>query len=313
MKNLTTQLQQNLINAKERHKTAKENGDIVQTVLIIAIFVIMVLVTGNMLYSAIKKQTIKVAEAIDSTSSPTSSAGASSTTPPATGIPSSVPSAEALQTKSPISVPTTPAPEFPWSMVLGGIFSVVIAIIAIAVIVFFVRKALAAKQHNGELRLDWTKLIARHESVRKAWSVYELDLVKILSAPLMSDMRNPLTVALHTALRNADAAEPKVIPSTSHKPANGSRYEAAVIALEEAFQQAEVESQRVKWSNYSMDEKKRLKKAQDLLNLAMNDGATEFERQAAYKALRKELDGLLVIPAKAVVAIETKVRLMVES
>lgn len=223
------------------------------------------------------------------------------------------PTAEAIATTPPPVQPTTPAPEFPWSMVLGVLFSIFIAIVIIVAIVFITRKVIAAKREKADLRLAWTKLIARHDSVRKSWGEYELDIGKIIRSPLMSDMRNPLTVALHAALRSADDSRPNSIANVLHKTAKGSEYENDVVTLETAYQQALAESYRVKWNNYSVDEKKRLKKAQDLLNLAMNDGATEFERQAAYKALRKELDGLLVIPDKATFAIESKIHLMIEA
>lgn len=221
--------------------------------------------------------------------------------------------AEAVQTAPAVVTPTVPAPEFPWSMVLGVLFSIVIGIVAIIAVVFCVRKFIAAKRNRTDVRLAWEKLIARHDSVRKSWASYELDIAKIIRSPLMSDMRNPLTVNLHAALRDADDSRPSDIANVLHKDVKGSTYEVAVIELEKAYQQAVAESYRVKWNNYSNDEKKRLRKAQDLLNLAMNDRATEFERQAAYKALRKELDGLLVIPEKATVAIETKMHLMIEA
>lgn len=290
---------------KAQYKASKESGDIFQSVLIITIFVIIMVVVGSLLYSAILKKYKKVSEAI--------ATGSASPSTGATGQATTQAPAETVHTAPAITAPTVPAPDFPWSMVFGVLFSLVAVSVIIFLIVVAIRKANASRSIRNDLRLDWEKLMARHDSVRKMWSAYELDLVKIIAAPLMSDMRNPLTVTLHTALRNADMARPKGIPSAAHKPALGSRYEVAVIALEEAFHKAENESQRIKWNNYSVDEKKRLHKAQDLLSLAMNDGATEFERQAAYKALRKELDGLLVMPETTILSIESSMKLMIEA
>lgn len=43
----------------------RESGDIVQTIIIIAMFVLIVVVVGNILYEAINGQAVKVGECIE--------------------------------------------------------------------------------------------------------------------------------------------------------------------------------------------------------------------------------------------------------
>ena len=51
----------------------------------------------------------------------------------------------------------------------------------------------------------------------------------------------------------------------------------------------------------------RLARAQHLLRLASDSGATPQERQSAYARAQKELDGLIVLPATTRASIERKI------
>ena len=51
----------------------------------------------------------------------------------------------------------------------------------------------------------------------------------------------------------------------------------------------------------------RLGRAQHLLRLASDGGATPDERKAAYARAKKELDGLIVLPATTRASIERKI------
>ncbi|MFM9745636.1 hypothetical protein ACKI2C_49630, partial [Streptomyces brasiliscabiei] len=58
---------------------------------------------------------------------------------------------------------------------------------------------------------------------------------------------------------------------------------------------------------------KRLQTAQQLLSVAVDGGATPAERQVAYKRVREELDGLIVVSDDAITILEEKVALPLES
>lgn len=61
MKNALMKFKNNLAATRE-----DETGDIVQTVLIIAVFVVIVVVVGNLLYTAIKKKATDTGACINS-------------------------------------------------------------------------------------------------------------------------------------------------------------------------------------------------------------------------------------------------------
>jgi hypothetical protein len=71
-----------------------------------------------------------------------------------------------------------------------------------------------------------------------------------------------------------------------------------------AFDIAEAEAIRRRRSDFSSADQERLARAQRLLRLADDSGATPQERQNAYARARTELDGLIALPAAAVASIE---------
>jgi hypothetical protein len=81
-------------------------------------------------------------------------------------------------------------------------------------------------------------------------------------------------------------------------------YLAAVQDYVAAFNAAEAEAVRRRRSNFSQDEQQRIARAQSLFRVASDSAATRQERQHAYDRGRRELDGLIVLPAAAQAAIE---------
>ena len=59
-------------------------------------------------------------------------------------------------------------------------------------------------------------------------------------------------------------------------------------------------------SDFSSDDQDRLARAQRLLRLASDGGATPQERQHAYTKARAELDGLITLPAPGMAALERR-------
>lgn len=262
---------------RQRRAQARENGDVVQTVMIIAIFVVIVVVIGKLLYEAIKaKQN-----------------GTSTATPK--------PSASA-----PAAPVATTHIDIPITSVLSVLAIVVAVVGLIMVSVWFFRKMAIAKGNSTANMDTWKTLIAKHREIRTNWASYELDAVKLLDFPLMTDMREPSTVALHKALKHALSLEPKDIQAVKFVDAATSPFSQAVSDLDVAFHTAEVEARRVVWGKFSPDERKRLATAKNLLHIAMDSAASTAERQMAYKRVLKEIEGLIHIPEQALLALEEK-------
>lgn len=148
-------------------------------------------------------------------------------------------------------------------------------------------------------------LMETHDAVSQRWLDYELDVGKLIDFPMMTDVREPLTVAFHRAKREADALRPAKPDAVS--PSRAAEYRAAVNNYEVAFSMAETEARRLKAGSFSEKERQRLSTARKLITIAVDNAATPNERQTAYRRARRELDGLIVLPDRAVNLLEEQV------
>ncbi|WP_425864617.1 hypothetical protein [Arthrobacter sp. TWP1-1] len=164
---------------------------------------------------------------------------------------------------------------------------------------------------DGYSQADVANIKVEHDAVNKRWLSYELDVAKLIDFPMMSDVREPLTVAFLRAKRDADALRPLDGAEISAK-SRWDDYRNAVNAYVVAFEVAEKEAHRIKDSAFNEDERQRLGTARKLVKIAENDAASPAERQTAYKRARKELDGLIVLPDVTLAALEQKVARMID-
>jgi hypothetical protein len=162
-------------------------------------------------------------------------------------------------------------------------------------------------------RRDVVKLVAAHDRTETRWFDYELDIAKLLDFPMMTDMREPLTIAFHRAKRHADLLRPEKPEDLIGNRDGLLEYRDAVHEYISAFEIAEAEAIRRRRSDFSVDEQQRMARAQNLLHLAQDDAATREERQNAYARASKELDGLIVLPAPARASIERRIAGQIEA
>lgn len=227
--------------------------------------------------------------------------------------------AESQQAPAPSPAPIVNAEpkeeiQLPWAT-----FGFVAAIVALLGVLFGIGVAIAKVTKSSKRRKleetenlhKWEGYMGKHDTVKSEWNSYESDIVKILQMPLLSDMRDPTTKEFHASLRSANNLRPNTAKSVSIRTAVGSQYATAVDKLENSFDAAKHEAERVKLSKFSKEERNRLEKARSLLNMAMNSAATESERASAYKRLFVEVEGLIVIPKTALIALEEKVNLSI--
>ena len=172
--------------------------------------------------------------------------------------------------------------------------------------------ALAREKTAGLARTDGNrremlKVIQRHDATDARWLTYEIDVAKLLDFPVMTDMRDPLTLNFHKAKSRADILRPVDIDDILDERDAQLEYRDAVGEYVAAFDIAEAEAIRRRRSDFSAEDQQRLARAQHLLRLAGDDGATPQERQNAYGRAQKELDGLVSLPAATRAAIQSKV------
>jgi len=169
------------------------------------------------------------------------------------------------------------------------------------------------RTNKESYRRELAKLIDAHDRADARWLDYEVDIAKLLDFPMMTDMRDPLTIAFHKAKRRADLLRPERPDDLTDDRAAQLEYRDAVHEYISAFEVAEAEAIRRRRSDFSADAQQRLARAQNLLHLAQDEAATREERQNAYARATKELDGLIVLPAPARAAIERRIAGQIEA
>ncbi|MEZ0140012.1 hypothetical protein AB1285_14350 [Microbacterium sp. NRRL B-14842] len=150
------------------------------------------------------------------------------------------------------------------------------------------------------------RLFAEHDEITARWLDYELDVAKLIAFPAMSDGRQPLTAAFLRAKKTADALRPASADATLSEQ-QIAEYLQAVGDYAVAFEIAEKDARRLRDSTFTEAERKRLDRAQQLLKVAVDESATQSERNIAYKRVREELDGLILLSDEAVTVLEKQV------
>lgn len=150
------------------------------------------------------------------------------------------------------------------------------------------------------------RLFAEHDEITARWLDYELDVAKLIAFPAMSDGRQPLTAAFLRAKKTADALRPASADAKVTEQ-RVTEYLDAVGNYAVAFEVAERDARRLRDSSFNPDERKRLDRAQHMLKVALDESATRAERQVAYKRVRDELEGLILLSDEAVQVLEKKV------
>lgn len=169
------------------------------------------------------------------------------------------------------------------------------------------REMTAGQSRTEGNRREMVKVLQRHGATDARWLSYEVDVAKLLDFPVMTDMREPLTLLFHKARSRADLLRPNDIEDILDNRDRQLEYRDAVGEYVAAFDVAEAEAIRRRRSDFSAEGQERLARAQHLLQLAADDGATPQERQNAYGRAQKELVGLVVLPAATRAAIESRV------
>ncbi len=150
------------------------------------------------------------------------------------------------------------------------------------------------------------RLFTEHDEITARWLDYELDVAKLIAFPAMSDGRQPLVAAFLRAKRTADALRPLSADAPVSEQ-QVSEYLDAVGAYAVAFEIAEKDARRLRDSTFTEPERKRLDRAQQLLKVAVDESATQAERNVAYRRVRDELEGLILLSDEAVQVLEKQV------
>lgn len=226
-------------------------------------------------------------------------------------------STSASKPSQPEAVQQAPAsnPGMDWSWVPGlaaGLGIAMLAAGAIAGGVFLYRwlaprrdkrRAEAAHQSSllEEAKNKLQKVIL--ESAR-----YETDLGLQIEYPMMTDLSETTVSRYVKEMRRAQELE----RSLPVKPTLDQIriFSDAVTDLEVYFDAAVAKAEKVRWSGFSVPEKKRLKDAQTALSLIEDSSTTEEQRNAQYKRIVKLLEGLITLTEPVRLALSARVPML---
>ena len=107
---------------------------------------------------------------------------------------------------------------------------------------------------TGNQAAQWRSLrrvIEEHGRTDARWLEYELDFAKLLDFPLMTDMRDPLTIGFHKAKLRADFLRPVKAEDLLDDRDAAAHYLAAVEDYVTAFNVAEAEANRRRRNDFS--------------------------------------------------------------
>lgn len=158
------------------------------------------------------------------------------------------------------------------------------------------------RRSPGNWAAQWAsirRVVEEHLRTDARWLEYELDFAKLLDFPLMTDMRDQLTMSFHKAKLRADLLRPAKAEDLLDDREAAADYLGAVQDYVTAFNAAEAEAVRRRRSDFPEEEQQRIARAQSLFRVVSDSAATPQERQHAYDLARKELDGLIVLPPAA--------------
>ena len=173
--------------------------------------------------------------------------------------------------------------------------------------------AVAEAQGRGKLdeaasRRELTKLLAQHDRTDARWLDYEVDVAKLLDFPMMTDMRQPLTVAFHKSRSRADLLRPATDRRRHRRPRDAMLdYRDAVHDYAAAFDVAEAEAIRSRRSDFSTEGQQRSNARSCCCGWPPTSRRHRRSAGAPTPGRSTELDGLIVLPAITSASIERRI------
>ena len=169
----------------------------------------------------------------------------------------------------------------------------------------------AEARRLADYQAEWGKYRARHAQLNENFLKSQMDWEMFLNYPMLTDVSVPETAGLVSAMNTASDVPsefPKYVmdePVGSVNLAEHS-YPVAVSKFQSAWDVAFAKAKRVKLRNIPFEERKLMQTIKSTLARAENVGASDAERQLAYKKARSLLDKLehVSVPDKLHMALE---------
>ncbi|HRY09017.1 MAG: hypothetical protein H6526_04910 [Actinobacteria bacterium] len=152
-------------------------------------------------------------------------------------------------------------------------------------------------------RMGMDDIDRRREVVLVAYGAFLSDIVQIANMPLLADPRCEVTDRFTEALVVAEDARAAATRDVSRLPA----YRDAVGALEKAWRDATSFARRKGYATLAPEDQSAVRRAQRLLEIALDENAYAPERREAMRKAVDLLRSVVDVPAQAVTAIGHRV------
>lgn len=227
--------------------------------------------------------------------------------------PPTPPSADPFSEMPPIAV-GEPVELPAWFWPALGVSTLVVVLVCLIVMLGI--RVLAKRRQQRELRKEIERLWSLHDrSLRKLKAEYtavETDPWTAFRRPLLTDVTEPLTAQFHEKFARARELD------TEYRPTNRElvdRFGDAVREATAAWAAADQHARAVAVPTTSDAERRRLRRAEDALRLALDERTSPAERMVALSRVEQLIAGLTAIPDKAraavVAELDTKARLAI--
>jgi hypothetical protein len=143
----------------------------------------------------------------------------------------------------------------------------------------------------------------RRDEVLVAYGAFLSDIVQIAELPLLADPRCAVTDRFTETLVVAEDARAAAV----RNPARLGDYRDAVRAVEKAWRDATAFARRKGYATLAPEDQQAVRRAQRLLNIALDDSAYPPERREAMRKAVELLSSVLDVPSQAVTAIGHRV------
>lgn len=213
-----------------------------------------------------------------------------------------------------VSAPSAPAPATPHHAApapapaphrrsstgdLWWVLAVLAACALLALAVVTVHGRVLARRADATVReaaaVRRAAITLDHDRVREHYGAYLADPLAVLDRPALDNVEDPATVRLLTALdRAADASRSDDLDA----------YRSAVSALTQAWRAADEHATRTGLTHLTGSQRQVVARARPLISLALDERTPEAEGQQAARTARAQLDGVLVLPAAALAALD---------
>lgn len=171
----------------------------------------------------------------------------------------------------------------------------------------FDKKKEEANATKAALKARYAAAVKRHQGIEQEYDAYLVDLQEIFKRPALNDVSIPETADfVETFAATGRSGNLPALPALSDAAIK--EYEERVSALSRTWTLASSNATKMGLGIFNAQEQRKVRQASQLLNMALDEGASEFERAQAYQQVQKLIEGLLVITPKLKLHIESKVR-----